>query len=152
MHAEFTMSEKAQIQLEVVTPARAVFKQKVDEVVLPGADGQLGILPDHLPLITALGIGVMIIKDQDKGRTFFVDGGFAEIRDNIVTVLTEDCQGVDEIDVEHARRLLHEAETNLSSLEERSKKEDVEENALVHHRKMLERAQVRLLMSDKSKN
>lgn len=146
------MSDKAQIQLEIVTPARAVLKQKVDEVVLPGAQGQLGILPDHLPLITALGIGEMIIKSQDKARTFFVDGGFAEIRENVVTVLTEECHGVDEIDVEHARRLLQDAESSLSALEERSKKEDVEEDVLEHHRKMLKRAQVRLLMSDKTKN
>ena len=146
------MSEKAQIQIEVVTPARAVLKQRVEEVVLPGAEGQLGILPDHLPLITALGIGEMIVKGPDKVRTFFVDGGFAEIRDNVVTVLTEDCHGVDEIDVEHARQLLHQAESSLSALEERAKKEGVEEDLMEHHRRMLKRAQVRLLMSDKSKH
>ena len=137
------------LHLEVVTPARAVLSEKVEEVVLPGADGQLGILPGHIPLITALNIAEMIIKVDGKARTFVVDGGFAEIRDDRITVLTEGCEGVDEIDIEHARQLLHDAETELSLLEERAQKETVEEDLMEHHRKMIQRARVRLLAGDK---
>lgn len=139
----------SQLHLEVVTPARAVLKQKVDEVILPGAYGQLGILPGHIPLVTSLQIGELIIKVNGKAKTFVIDGGFAEIRDDHVTLLTEACEGVDEIDIEHARQLLADSERELSLLEERAQKEPVEEDLLAHHRKMIMRSRVRLLNGEK---
>lgn len=139
----------SELHLEVVTPARAVLKQKVDEVILPGVYGQLGILPGHIPLVTSLEIGELIIKVNGKAKTFVIDGGFAEVRDDRVTLLTEACEGVDEIDIEHARQLLKDSEHELSLLEERAQKEPVEENLLEHHRKMIMRSRVRLLNGEK---
>lgn len=138
------------IQLEVVTPARAVLKERVSEVVLPGIEGDLGILPGHIPLLTALDIGQMTVNVDGKERTFCIDGGFAEISHHKVTVLTEGCEGADEIDIEHARQLLKDAEEHMSLLEERSKSEEIAEDTLVHHRKMLKRAQMRLITGEKN--
>lgn len=143
------MASSGKIKLEVVTPARAVLDIKVDAVDLPGIEGQLGILPDHLPLLTGLDVGEMIVRGPEGERRFFIDGGFAEVLGHKVTVLTEFCDGVDEIDIEHARQVKEQAEKDLSALEERSKSEPVEEDALEHHRKMLKRANTRLLLGEK---
>ncbi len=143
------MAEDKTIHLEVVTPARAVLKERVTEVVLPGVNGQLGILPGHLPLLTALDIGELIVRSESSVRTFYIDGGFAEVLGHRVTVLTDDCQGVDDIDVEHARRLLQSAEDELGSLEERSKRELIDADVLELHRKQIKRARTRVLMGEK---
>lgn len=143
---------KNTINLEVVTPARAVLDIQVDEVVLPGAEGELGVLPGHLPLLTTLDIGQMAVRTPEGTREFFVDGGFAEILRHKVTVLTEACDGIDEIDIEHAEKMRAEARRELEDLLERSKTEPVEEDVLDHHRKMLKRAQTRLLMGEGGKS
>lgn len=141
------MAEK--VELEIVTPARSVYDGKADEVVLPGVEGQLGVLPGHLPLLTALDIGELIIRNDGKERRFGIEGGFAEVDRARVTVLTEECYGVDEIDIEHARQMLQDAERELDALEKLSNDGDVEENLVEHHRKMLKRARMRMVLSDK---
>ena len=141
------MAEK--IELEIVTPARSVFDGKADEVVLPGAQGQLGVLPGHLPLLTSLDIGELIVKEGGKTRRFGIEGGFAEVGPDRVTVLTEECYGVSDIDIEHARQLMAEAEQEINRLEKLSTEELPEEDLLAHHKKMLRRAQTQLLLHDK---
>jgi len=145
------MADERLIALEVVTPARAVLKEKVKSVVLPGVEGQMGILPGHLPLLTALDFGQMIVDTNEGLRSFAVDGGFAEISRDQVTVLTEGCEGVSDIDVEHARQVLKQAEEELNALEKLSQDEDVEDDVMEHHRKMLRRARNRLVLGEESK-
>lgn len=139
------------IRIEVVTPAKAVLDVKASEVVLPGIEGELGILPGHLPLLTALDVGTMIIKTKTETRRFVLDGGFAEVLREKITVLTEGCEGVDDIDIEHARQLKEKAESDLQDLELRAKSEPIEEELMAHHRKMLKRAQTRILLGGDSK-
>ena len=136
------------IKVEVVTPASAVLDVKASEVVLPGIEGQIGVLPGHLPLLTALDIGEMIVRTPEGTRRFVLEGGFAEVHRTKVTVLTEGCRGVDELDVEHARSLKEQAERDISALEERSKSEAIEEEVLAHHRRILRLAQTHLLHAD----
>src|SRR5438552_8500325 len=76
------------LQCVVVTPERAVLDEPVDFVALPLYDGELGVLPGRAPLIGRLGYGELRIRRGDSTRRFFVDGGFAQVRSNIVTVLT----------------------------------------------------------------
>jgi F-type H+-transporting ATPase subunit epsilon len=141
------------ILLEVVTPAKAVLDVKATEVVLPGIQGELGILPGHLPLLTALDVGTMVVKMDGKSRSFVLDGGFAEILREKITVLTEACEGVDDIDIEHARQVMAQAEKDIKELEERSKSEPIEPDVMEQHRKMLKQAQTRLLLGQsKSKD
>src|SRR5438128_10243663 len=76
------------LQCVVVTPERAVLDEPVDFVALPMYDGELGVLPGRAPLIGRLGAGELRIRRGDSTRRFFVDGGFAQVRSNVVTVLT----------------------------------------------------------------
>jgi F-type H+-transporting ATPase subunit epsilon len=76
------------IECVVVTPERTVFDEVVEFVVLPLYDGELGILPHHSPLIGRLGYGELRTRVGGETRHYFVDGGFAQVRDDVVTVLT----------------------------------------------------------------
>ena len=76
------------LQCVVVTPERTLFDELVEFVVLPLYDGELGVLPGRSPLIGRLGFGELRTKSQGTTRRYFVDGGFAQVRDNVVTVLT----------------------------------------------------------------
>ena len=72
----------------VVTPERAVLDEAVDFVALPMYDGELGVLPGRAPLIGRLGYGELRIRRGEETQRFFIDGGFAQVRANVVTVLT----------------------------------------------------------------
>jgi F-type H+-transporting ATPase subunit epsilon len=72
----------------VVTPERTLFDERVDFVALPLFDGEIGILPGRSPLIGRLGFGELRTRVGDSIARYFVDGGFVQVRDNIVTVLT----------------------------------------------------------------
>jgi F-type H+-transporting ATPase subunit epsilon len=142
--------EKTQLNVEVVTPAKSAFSNvaanlRVREVILPGIMGQLGILPGHLPLLTALDVGPMIIRTDSGDRTFYIDGGFAEVSRTKVTVLTEDCRGVSELDVDGARALLEAAEKKAAHVEQHG--DDGDGSALAQHHAEIKRAQMRLLLA-----
>ncbi len=96
------------IKLEVVTPARAVLDVTTDEVLqLPGREGIFGVLPDHAPLMTTLGPGLIeyvVDADKDIRERMVVAGGFAIVRDDVVTVLAETAELPAEIDVDAARQ------------------------------------------------
>ncbi|MFW5967044.1 MAG: ATP synthase F1 subunit epsilon [Persicimonas sp.] len=135
------------ITLEVVTPERAVLSEEVETVVLPGSEGQLGVLPGHLPLLTSLQIGEMVIRDEDGERAFFVDEGFAEVLDDHVSVLTSECEGVSEIDIEKAREDVTVAEEEIERLEAKAEIEEEEEELLGRYRTSLRRARMRLVVA-----
>ena len=132
------------IDLEVVTPEQAVFHEPVDDVVVPGVLGQMDILPGHLPTLAALDVGQMTIRQGDKERHFLIDQGFAEVHEDRVTVLTEACEGVDDIDIEQAKLLLEKSAEELARLEEASRSEEVEEELFDRHRLSLKRQRMRL--------
>jgi F-type H+-transporting ATPase subunit epsilon len=94
------------LQCVVVTPERAVLDEAVDFVSLPMYDGELGVLPGRAPLIGRLGAGELRTRRGDDTRRYFVDGGFAQVRANVVTVLTARAQRAEEIDAEAAARTL----------------------------------------------
>src|SRR5262245_6926700 len=76
------------LQCVVVTPEKSVLDEKADFVVLPMVDGELGALPRHAPLVGRLGKGQLRIKQGETVRKYRLEGGFAQIRNNVVTVLT----------------------------------------------------------------
>ena len=101
------------VHLEVVTRSRRVLSVDADFVELPGVLGALGVLPGHTPLLTALGIGELMYR-RDHGEEYLaVQGGFAEILPDRVTVLAEGAEEPGEIDVEAARREREEAEAAM---------------------------------------
>ena len=140
------------ITLEVVTPEKAVLSEEVDQVVLPGSEGQVGILPGHLPLLTGLGIGEMVIRNDGGERRFFVDKGFAEVLDDKVSVLTENCEGVSEIDIDHAQEEIGVAEEEIARLEAQAEVEGEEEALLERYRDSLKRARTRLVVADQAED
>jgi F-type H+-transporting ATPase subunit epsilon len=81
------------LNVRVITPDRVVWDANADEIILPSSSGQLGILVDHAPLLTALEIGVMRIKAEDKWISIVLMEGFAEVENNKVTIL---CNGAEE--------------------------------------------------------
>ena len=98
------------ILLEVVTPQKLVFRREVDEVTVPGLMGEFGIMPQHTPFLTTLGTGTLrTIRGKDV-RKYVISGGFAEVSDDHVIVLTESCEASDEVDLARAKRALDAAE------------------------------------------
>ena len=103
------------LRLEVVTPRRKVLDREADEIRLPGALGELGILPGHTPLLTNLEIGPLTIIDQGQTSLLAVFGGFAEVLPDRVTVLVSGAEQPDEIDIADARKTKSEAEEAMKS-------------------------------------
>jgi F-type H+-transporting ATPase subunit epsilon len=105
------------IELIVVTPQRQLLREKVASVQLPGANGELGILPGHAPLITELGNGELSYRTSEGAEpvVLAVLSGFAEVLPDRVTVLAETAERPEEIDVERAKQALQRAEKRLAS-------------------------------------
>jgi F-type H+-transporting ATPase subunit epsilon len=104
------------IELIVVTPERQLLREAVVEVTVPGAGGQLGILPGHAPLITELGIGEMNYRSKGgTAVTLAIISGFAEVLGDRVTVLAETAERPEEIDVPRAQEAKKRAEQRLAS-------------------------------------
>jgi len=108
------MAEK-QLLLEVVTPDRLVLSTEADVVVCPGVEGQFGVLPGHIPFLSALDIGEMYYKAGGKTEYLAVSGGFAEVTGEKVTIVAESAEMGREIDVDRAKRALERAEKRLTA-------------------------------------
>lgn len=108
------MADKT-ISLEVVTPERIVFNDNVEFISLPGAEGRLGILPEHAPLITPLKVGQVNIKQGKDEIKMAVTGGIVETKDSKVVVLAEAAEKAEEIDVNRAIAAKERAEGRLAT-------------------------------------
>ncbi len=102
------------IRCEIVSQDRTVFQGDVDMVVLPGAGGEMGILPHHAPVLTTLKYGVVKVRQGGKEQIFAVAGGVAEVQPDIVTVLADAAENVEEIDVVRAQFARKRAEEILT--------------------------------------
>ncbi len=102
-------------RLDIVTPEKVVFSEEVDFVVAPGVDGELGFLPEHAPLVSALKIGELRVQQGGKDFKFAVSGGFVEVKNSRVVVLADAAERADEIDVERAQAAKERAEQRLSA-------------------------------------
>jgi F-type H+-transporting ATPase subunit epsilon len=101
------------LHLEIVTPSRRVVEVAVDEVRLPGVLGEMGVLPGHIPLLTSLAAGPLTYFDGSTVVRYAVQGGFAEILPDRVTVLATVAEAPADIDVDAARRNLQAAQEKL---------------------------------------
>lgn len=119
----------------VVTPERAVLDEAVDFVALPMYDGELGVLPGRAPLIGRLGYGELRLRRGGNIERYFVDGGFAQIRSDVVTVLTQRAIPVADLSAENARQQLAAAtQLSGSSPEQQAAREQAEQRARVQLR------------------
>ena len=113
-----------QIHLDVVTPERLVFSEVVDEVILPGSEGYLGVRPGHVPLMLGLGVGELSWRRGNRDDHMAISMGYAEIMGNRVVVLAETAERAEEIDAERALHARSRAEEMMGRAAE--KPEDVE--------------------------
>ncbi len=103
------------LHLEIVTPERLAYSDEVDMVLVPGIDGELGILPHHTPLVSLLGVGELRIRKGGDEETFAIAGGFLQVRPDKVVVMAETADMASEIDLEKAEEARNEAERALES-------------------------------------
>ncbi len=101
------------IRLEVVTPEKQLFSGEVDSVLAPGAEGQMGILPHHAPLITVLAEGELIARRAGEELAFAIHGGFMQVLPDRVIVLADVGERAEEIDVARAEAARRQAEELL---------------------------------------
>jgi len=125
------------LHLQIVTPERLAFDGEVDEVIVPGSEGALGVLPHHAPLISLLGQGVLRLKCKGEDEEFAIFGGFLQVRPDRVVVLAETADMAREIDVVRAERARQEAQRVIEG-------GHLEPADLVAARAALERALIRL--------
>ena len=103
------------LHLEIVTPERLAYEDDVDMVLVPGIDGELGILPHHAPLVSLLGVGELEIRKGGSSESFAIAGGFLQVRPDKVVVMAETADLAAEIDLEKAQEARREAERMLET-------------------------------------
>lgn len=132
------------LKLDIVTAERIVYSADVDEVIAPGVQGQLGILPHHAPLMTILQGGELIVKKGAQEDILAISGGFLEVRPDHVIILADQAERAEEIDAARAEEARKRAEERLKGHREDGKDTARAEAAL-------RRAVVRLSVVEKIK-
>jgi F-type H+-transporting ATPase subunit epsilon len=134
----------ATLELTIVTPEGPVYQGTVNSVVLPGSEGQFGVLPEHVRFLAPLKIGEAMISPRD-GSDFYaaISGGFTNIDDDKVTVLADTCEMSHDIDVARAKRASERAEKHIKEFEA----EQEEAHSLKEQQAALERALNRITIS-----
>jgi len=112
------------LNVRVITPAQVVWDAAADEIILPTSTGQLGILTDHAPLLTALDIGVMRLKSEGKWSSIILMEGFAEVENNKVTIICNGAEEAQSIDLSSAQAELEKMTTVVDQAT--TKKEKIE--------------------------
>lgn len=138
------MATPKYLQLKFVTPERAIAHEDVDEVELPGEEGYIGVLPGHAPLLAALRIGELWYRKGQEKTYAFVDGGFAEVLPDRVSILAQVAERADALDLQRAEAAKRRAEEELA-------KPHVAEADFERARIALLRAMTRLQVSRRSR-
>ena len=108
------MALPTKLTLEIVTPDRALLREEVDEVVVPGSEGEFGVLPGHTPLLSTLQIGELWYRQGQEKHYLAIAFGFVEVLPDRVTVLAQVGERAQEIDVQRAERAKQRAEQRLT--------------------------------------
>ena len=112
------------LQIRVIAPDQIVWDANAEEIILPSSTGQLGILTNHIPLLTALDIGVMRVRIDKEWQPIILLGGFAEVDNNNITILVNGAETVSNINRNEAQENLDKATQKLT--EAKSNKEKIE--------------------------
>lgn len=132
------------LRVKVIAPDTIVWDAEAEEIILPSSTGQLGILTKHIPLLTALDIGVMRVRIQREWKPIILLGGFAEINNNNVTILVNGAEEITEINLEESQKNLEE--TTILVEEAKTDKEKIEAAQLL--RKAKARIQAATIMNN----
>lgn len=111
------------LQVAVVTGEKEIYRGEADTVIAPGVDGEMGILPQHAALLTALKTGEMRIKLGGEEDDLFVSGGFLEVYNNTVTVLADVAEHSEEIDASRAENARQRAQERLAGVQDERERE-----------------------------
>ena len=98
------------LQVRIMTPDRIFWNSQAEEIILPTNTGQMGVLKDHAPLMTALDIGVMLIREKKEWTSVALLGGFALVKQNQVTVLVNQAESAKTVDPEQAESAYKKAQ------------------------------------------
>ena len=114
------------LQICIMTPERVFFNEKADEIILPTNTGQMGVLANHAPLISALDIGIMLIRTQNTWNSIALMGGFVLVQKNQVTVLVNEAESAKTLNKEQVELAFNEAKNQFEKAE--GTKQKVEAN------------------------
>lgn len=128
------------LNLEIVTPEKKVFDETVDAVTIPTTNGDIGVLPNHAPLISTLKPGILTISNRGASERLVIAGGFVEVSANKVSILADTAEKADEVNVEAARAERESAEQILGSWSGTEESFEIE-------KERLEKAQARLSLA-----
>ena len=107
------------LQLEVVTPDTTVVSAEVEMVVCPGVQGEFGVLPNHVSMLSALKIGDLRYRVNGKDEHVFISGGFADVNNNVMSVLAESAEKAADIDTARAQSAKERAEKRLAARDDK---------------------------------
>ena len=128
------------LTLELVTPEKVAWSAPADFVVLPASEGEMGVLPGHQSFLVQLSAGEVRVTDGKDVKRFAVSGGFAEIKDDAISLFAETAEAVDQIDAERAHQALEKAKAENA-------KPGLDSMQLAEIEAAIRRAQVRLRVS-----
>ncbi len=134
------------LKLKIVTPERTVLEEEVEQVTIPTTEGEITVLPDHIPLVAALKSGDVVAKANGEVIPMAVSGGFIEVRDNVVAILADFAEHLHEISDEAVEKAKARAE-ELRVLMENKEHVDFE-----HFESELERSLTRVKVANKWKS
>ena len=112
------MSDK--FTIEIISPEKSILNTEASEVILPSYEGEMGILRDHIPLITFLRPGLIKVKNENE-KIFFIEEGIVEFKNNNLLILTSTAKAVSSIDQNYVDILIKESEKIISSSESSDK-------------------------------
>ncbi len=101
------------IRCEILSQDRMVFEGDADMVLVPGSQGEMGILPNHAPLLSTMKYGVLRVRIKDREEIFTVAGGIVEVQPDLITVMADAAENVNEIDISRAEAARRRAEELL---------------------------------------
>ncbi len=114
------------VQVCIMTPDQIFWNDQAEEIILPTNTGQMGVLSNHAPLITALDIGVMLIRTKNDWISLALMGGFALVKENQITVLVNEAESSETIETDQAENAFNEAKLQLDQAQ--GQKQKVEAN------------------------
>ncbi len=125
------------VEFELVSPEKLLLSREVDMVVIPGAEGDMGVLPQHSPAITTVRPGTIVVYEGGAVTDrIFIAGGFAEVSDNRCTVLAEEAMPVEDIDKASAEQALSDARDDVDAAKSDSQRNAAETSATVAEAKI----------------
>ena len=133
------------IKFKIATPEKVVYEEEIDQITLPTKMGEITVLPNHLPLVSSLNPGEILIKKDKEEIPMAISGGFVELNNNQMVILADTAERVEEIDVERAEQARQKAKDLLE------KKQDADEVDFTALAAKMEKEMARLRVAKKYK-